>query len=60
MLKATSPKVLVEASMDKTWGTGIQLHDPSALDVEKVAQHWLDVINARNYQVDQTQLNGTL
>ena len=35
MLKATSPKVLVDASMDKTWGTGIQLCDPSTLDMEK-------------------------
>ena len=31
MLKTTSPKLLVEASMDKQWGTSIHLHNPNAL-----------------------------
>ena len=27
MLKSTEPKVIVESSLDRLWGTGIQLHD---------------------------------
>ena len=32
MLKTTYPKVLAEVNRDRTWGTGIHLRDPSALD----------------------------
>ena len=35
MLKSTQPKIIVEAILDKLWGTGIQLHDPDALNPEK-------------------------
>ena len=35
MLKATKPKMLVEATLDKQWGTGVQLRDPNALTPEK-------------------------
>ena len=35
MLKTTHPKTLVEASLNKQWGTGIQLRDPNALNPEK-------------------------
>ena len=35
MLKTTSPKLLVESSIDKTWGTGIPLKDTDALNQEK-------------------------
>ena len=36
MLKTTSPKTLVEASIDRTWGTGISLRDSDALKQD----HW--------------------
>ena len=32
MLRTTSPKLLAEGTTDKTWGTGIHLHDTNALD----------------------------
>ena len=35
MLKTTSPKLLVESSSDKVWGTGIPLKDTNALNREK-------------------------
>ena len=35
MLKTTHPKTLVEAFLDKQWGTGIQLRDTNALNPEK-------------------------
>ena len=35
MLKTTEPKVLVEASSDKVWGTGISLRDSQALNTNK-------------------------
>ena len=35
MLKTTHPKILVEASADKQWGTGIQLRDLNILNPEK-------------------------
>ena len=35
MLKSTEPKVIVESSLDRLWGTGIQLHDQNALNPEK-------------------------
>ena len=34
MLKSTSPKLIVEASMDKQWGTGVHLHSVNALKRE--------------------------
>ena len=35
MLKATLPKKLVKASLDKQWGTSVQLRDPNVLKMEK-------------------------
>ena len=35
MLKATAPKLIVEASTDKLWGTGTSLRDNHALNPEK-------------------------
>ena len=35
MLKSTEPKVIVESSLDKLWGTGVQLRDQHALNLEK-------------------------
>ena len=35
MLKATAPKLIVEASTDKLWGTGTNLRDNHALNPEK-------------------------
>ena len=32
MLQTTTPKLLVEGTTDKTWGTGIHQHDANALD----------------------------
>ena len=34
MLKTTEPKTLVEATLDKQWGTGVQLRDPNVLKEE--------------------------
>ena len=31
-LKATKPKILVEATINSTWGTGVPLTNPNALD----------------------------
>ena len=36
MLKTTSPKTLAEASIDRTWGTGVSLRDSDALKQD----HW--------------------
>ena len=42
MLKTTSPKLLVESSTDKIWGTGVPLKDNEALNQEKWHnQGWL-------------------
>ena len=35
MLKTTAPKILVEATPDRLWGTGISLCDNSVLDTCK-------------------------
>ena len=35
MLKSTAPKVLVEATSDRLWGTGISLRDHQALNPDK-------------------------
>ena len=35
VLKTTAPKILVEATPDRLWGTGISLHDNSTLDTCK-------------------------
>ena len=35
MLKTTYPKTLVEATLDKQWGTGVRLRDPNVLNKEK-------------------------
>ena len=35
MLKATTVKMLVEASSDKLWGTGIPINDTHALDTSR-------------------------
>ena len=42
MLKTTSPKLLVESTTDKIWGTGVPLKDNEALNQEKwYNQGWL-------------------
>ena len=35
MLKTTQPKTLAEASVDKTWGTGISIRDKDALNTSR-------------------------
>ena len=36
------PKLLVEVSMDKQWGTGIHIHNPNALKQESRSWHgWM-------------------
>ena len=35
MFKTTYPKLIVEGTTDRTWGTGIHLRDPNALDRSK-------------------------
>ena len=35
MLKNTAPKILMEASKDKLWGTGIPIRDKDALNQSK-------------------------
>ena len=35
MLKTTSPKLLVESTIDKIWGTGVPLKENDALNREK-------------------------
>ena len=42
MLKTTTPKLLVESTSDKTWGTGVPLNQPEPLNREKWHnQGWL-------------------
>ena len=42
MLKTTTPKVLVESTLDKTWGTGVPLNQPDPLNPNKWHnQGWL-------------------
>ena len=42
MLQTTKPKLLAEATTDRTWGMGIHLRDPNALDCSKWQSHgWL-------------------
>ena len=42
MLKTTRPKVLVEATRDHLWGTGVQLHDINVLNPKKwTGRGWL-------------------
>ena len=51
MLKTTAPKILVEATPHRLWGTGISLHDNSTLDTCKwTSQGWLSrmLINIRS------------
>ena len=42
MLLTTKPKLLVEATTDRTWGTGIHLRDSNALDRKRwTSNGWL-------------------
>ena len=42
MLKSTEPKLVVEATTDRTWGTGIHLRDSNALDRKRwTSNGWL-------------------
>ena len=50
MLKTTSPKLLVEASLDKQGGTGIHLCNPNALKWESWDSQRVEVPNARRNQ----------
>ena len=45
MLKTTTPKIIVEVSADKLWGTGIPLRDNNALKLEKwYNTRWMSTI----------------
>ena len=42
MLKTTEPKLLVEASINRVWGTGIPLKDSNALNYKRwKSKGWL-------------------
>ena len=42
MLLTTKPKLLAEATTDRTWGTGIHLRDSNALDRKRwISNSWL-------------------
>ena len=45
MLKIMLPKMLIEACLDKQWGTGIPLRDPNALNPKKWnGNRWMSTI----------------
>ena len=42
MLRTTTPKLVAEATTDRTWGTGIHLRDSNALDKKRwTSNGWL-------------------
>ena len=44
-LQATKPTILVEATTDNTWGTGVLLTNPKALDKSEWTNHrWMSKI----------------
>ena len=54
VLKATHPKTLVEATLDKQWGTGVHLHDPNVLKKEKwYSTGWMSSILSTICDLDQ-------
>ena len=53
MLKSTEPKVLVESSLDRLWGTGIQLLDLDVLNPEKwYGTGWMCVMLSTVHSMD--------
>ena len=47
MLKATAPKLLIEASSDRLWGTGVDLWDHQCLNQDKwYSTGWMSVMLA--------------
>ena len=53
MLRSTEPKVIVESSLDRLWGTGIQLCDPNALNPEKwYGTGWMSVMLSTVHNFD--------
>ena len=64
MLKTTEPKILVEASTDRLWGTGVSITDTHVLDSKKwYGRGWLlDMLQTvrESYQEHSNiKLNGT-
>ena len=46
MLKLTQPKIIMESTLDKLWGTGIQLQDKDALNPEKWHNtNWMSTVS---------------
>ena len=58
MLKANVPKLLVEASTDRLWGTGILLRDSEVLNHDKWNNNgWLsDMLMDIIHEADEGQL----
>ena len=53
MLKATLPKTLLEATLDKQWGTGVCLCDPNVLNKEKwYGTGWMTSILSTIHDLD--------
>ena len=53
MLKSTEPKVIVESSLDKLWGTGVQLRDQHALNPEKWhGTGWMSAMSSTVRNID--------
>ena len=53
MLKSTEPKVIVEFSLDRLWGTGVQLHDQNVLNPEKWhGTGWMLVMLSTVHNID--------
>ena len=53
MLKSTEPKVIVESSLDKLWGTGVQLRDQHALNPEKWhGTGWMSAMLSTVHNID--------
>ena len=54
MLKSTEPKVLVESSLDRLWGTGVQFHDLDALSLRNGKLDVRNVVNSLWYRLQHT------
>ena len=53
MLKSTEPKVIVESSLDKLWGIGVQLCDQNALNLENWhGTGWMLVMLSTVHNID--------
>ena len=59
MLKATHPKTLVEATLDKQWGTDVHLHDPDVLKKEKwYGTGWMSSILSTIHDLEQPPITN--